>query len=464
MRSGSSSLHPAGAGGAGLGEPDVAGQGRVRQQVAGRALQHHADLGAPQAGDLGVGELADVVRADADPAGRRPHQPGRAARSASTCPSRTARPGRASRPGRWSGRRRPGPPRRRPRPGRCAPPAGRSPPVQPRLPLLPFARRWTPRSRNRPASSAATSMPAAANDQVTSTALERPASRGGASAADRVGEDRQPVAGGPPGAGRGEQPDQHGRQHDDEVPAERRPPVTRRGAVPGGAARGSPPTAAAGPRPRPGRARRARARSRSRPRPGGTAAPAPGPCRSSAARACVDARSRRPRPARPCAAARPRRSGRPGRARPRPARGAACDSAVRSRYSRSTSTPCVAEPGQHGRLLVHLDAAPVWLSSAGQDGTLHGAGRRRPGPAAARRRRRPPRRRSTNGDGLVTICRPPVEHATPGPTRCRATGRRSMSSVGRDHVGRRLDLPHASGRPGRRRRRRAPNSGQHGKR
>ena len=62
--------------GAALGQPDVSVQGRVRQQVARSALQHHADLGAAQARHLGVGELAHVVRADVDPPRGRAHQPG----------------------------------------------------------------------------------------------------------------------------------------------------------------------------------------------------------------------------------------------------------------------------------------------------------------------------------------------------------------------------------------------------
>jgi hypothetical protein len=59
-----------------LREPDVAVQRRVRKEVAGGALQDHPDLGAPQARDLRVGELAHVVGADVDPPGGRPHQAG----------------------------------------------------------------------------------------------------------------------------------------------------------------------------------------------------------------------------------------------------------------------------------------------------------------------------------------------------------------------------------------------------
>src|SRR6266540_903899 len=59
-----------------LRQPDVAVQGGVREEVARGVLQRDPDLGPAQPGDLGVGELAEVVRADVDPPRRRAHQAG----------------------------------------------------------------------------------------------------------------------------------------------------------------------------------------------------------------------------------------------------------------------------------------------------------------------------------------------------------------------------------------------------
>src|SRR5947199_19670 len=68
--------HPFGPGRAALRQADVAVQVGIGEQVAGRALQHHPDLGTAYPGDLRVGELVHVVRADVHPAGGRPHEPG----------------------------------------------------------------------------------------------------------------------------------------------------------------------------------------------------------------------------------------------------------------------------------------------------------------------------------------------------------------------------------------------------